>query len=316
MLTRRVYNGAMASSEIHVAPDRFEVSSGETLLQPSCARRSRCACTTPTRRPGPCALRASSALQARRRDRHDARHRAAVCTAASNAARERPDRAPSAGADRPISRTSAGEPGLRHRESSLVRHTRDAGVQVRPKTSRRDLRARCASGPAWVGAYTRLSEAAHEKRTPSRGAADVRSALERLLGASVAHVRVIEHSCSLRLHGERSRHAPGAHLPARQRPPTSSPDPRLMLHEYCHVISSGSRAPHGGTLPARMPAARIWNNRFEVEARAFADTNLAHLHALLARAAATVPLAQQRLAPVETPGNADEQRAEDERRGD
>src|SRR6267143_1735905 len=88
---------------------------------------------------------------------------------------------------------------------------------------------------------------------------DVRSALERLLGASVAQVRVIEHSWFA--------------------------DPWLMLHEYCHVIRQWQ--------PGSLTAARYlleclrrgyWNNRFEVEARAFADANVAHLHALLARA--------------------------------
>ena len=146
---------------------------------------------------------------------------------------------------------------------------------------------------------------------------DVRSALERLLGASVAHVRVIEHSWFARLHGRAVATTRPGRIYLRGSAADFFADPRLMLHEYCHVIRQWQ--------PGTLTAARYlleclrrgyWNNRFEVEARAFADTNLAHLHALLARAAATVPLAQQRLAPVETPGNADEQRAEDERRGD
>jgi hypothetical protein len=146
---------------------------------------------------------------------------------------------------------------------------------------------------------------------------DVRSALERLLGASVAQVRVIEHSWFARLHGRAVATTRPGRIYLRGSAADFFANPWLMLHEYCHVIRQWQ--------PGSLTAARYlleclrrgyWNNRFEVEARAFADTHVAHLHALLARAAAPVPLAQQRLAPVETPGNADEQRTEDERRGD
>src|SRR5207302_16164 len=63
------------------------------------------------------------------------------------------------------------------------------------------------------------------------------------------------------------------------------PNPWLTLHEYCHVIRQWQ--------PGSLTAARYhiewlrrgyWDNRFEVEARAFADQHLAQLHALLARA--------------------------------
>lgn len=147
---------------------------------------------------------------------------------------------------------------------------------------------------------------------------DVRSALERLLGASVAHVRVIEHSWFARLHGRAVATTRPGRIYLRGSAADFFADPWLMLHEYCHVIRQWQ--------PGTLTAARYlleclrrgyWNNRFEVEARAFADANLAHLHALLARAPPPPSsLAQQRLAPVETPGNADEQCAEDERRGD
>jgi len=62
-------------------------------------------------------------------------------------------------------------------------------------------------------------------------------------------------------------------------------DPWLMLHEYCHVV----RQWRGGRLTVPRYLAEClrrgyWNNRFETEARAFADRHAAQLHALLAAA--------------------------------
>jgi len=68
-----------------------------------------------------------------------------------------------------------------------------------------------------------------------------------------------------------------------------------------------------------MAARGYWNNRFEVEARAFADANLTQLHALLARTPpppAAVPYPSSASAAVETSGQGDEQRPQGERRGD
>jgi hypothetical protein len=148
----------------------------------------------------------------------------------------------------------------------------------------------------------------------------LRSALERLLGPGVASVRVIEHSWFARLHGGAVATTRPGRIYLRGAAADFFANPWLMLHEYCHVIRQWQ--------PGSLTAARYlleclrrgyWNNRFEIEARAFADANVAHLHALLACApppAASVPSAEQRLAPVETSGDGDEQRAEDERRGD
>jgi hypothetical protein len=115
---------------------------------------------------------------------------------------------------------------------------------------------------------------------------DVSRALERLLGASVAHVRVIEHSCFARLHGRRAvATTRRGRIYLRGSAAEFFANPWLMLHEYCHVI----RQWQPGTLTATRYLLEClrrgyWNNRFEVEARAFADTNVAQLHALLARA--------------------------------
>ena len=110
-------------------------------------------------------------------------------------------------------------------------------------------------------------------------------ALERLLGASVAQVRVIEHSRFARLHGRAVATTRPGRIYLRGSAADFFANPWLMLHEYCHVIRQWQ--------PGTLTAARYlleclrrgyWNNRFEVEARAFADTHVAHLHALLARA--------------------------------
>jgi len=114
---------------------------------------------------------------------------------------------------------------------------------------------------------------------------DVRSALERLLGSSVAHVRVIEHSWFARLHGGAVATTRPERIYLRGAAADFFANPWLMLHEYCHVIRQWQ--------PGTLTAARYlleclrrgyWNNRFEVEARAFADANVAQLRALLPRA--------------------------------
>jgi hypothetical protein len=114
---------------------------------------------------------------------------------------------------------------------------------------------------------------------------DVRSALERLLGSSVAHVRVIEHSWFARLHGGAVATTRPGRIYLRGAAAEFFANPWLMLHEYCHVIRQWQ--------PGTLTAARYlleclrrgyWNNRFEVEARAFADANVAELCALLPRA--------------------------------
>jgi len=114
---------------------------------------------------------------------------------------------------------------------------------------------------------------------------NVAHALERLLGPGVADVRVIEHSWFARAHGGAVAATRRGRIYLRGAAADFFANPWLMLHEYCHVI----RQWQPGTLTAAgylLECLRrgYWNNRFEVEARAFADANLAHLHALLSRA--------------------------------
>jgi hypothetical protein len=109
------------------------------------------------------------------------------------------------------------------------------------------------------------------------------AALASLLGESVAHVRVIEHSWFVRVHGRAVATTHRKRIYLRGTAAAFFADPWLMLHEYWHVIGQWER----GTLTVPrylLECARrgYWNNRFEVEARAFADRHAAGLGELLA----------------------------------
>jgi hypothetical protein len=118
----------------------------------------------------------------------------------------------------------------------------------------------------------------------------VRGALEQLLGERIGHVKVIEYSWFARLHGAfATTRLQRIYLAG------SAEDffnnPWLMLHEYCHVLrqwQTGSL-----TVPRYLIECLrrgYWNNRFEVEARRFADQRAAQLHVLLAAAPGQSPL--------------------------
>jgi hypothetical protein len=115
----------------------------------------------------------------------------------------------------------------------------------------------------------------------------VSDALERLLGERIAHVKVIEHSWFARLHGATAT-TRLRRIYLRGSAADFFSNPWLMLHEYCHVLrqwQTGSL-----TVPRYLLECLrhgYWNNRFEVEARAFADHNAPQLHTLLSPAAAT-----------------------------
>jgi hypothetical protein len=107
----------------------------------------------------------------------------------------------------------------------------------------------------------------------------VRVALEELLGASIAHVRVIEHSWFVRLHGRAVATTRRGRIYLRGSAADFWTNPPLMLHEYCHVI----RQWESGALTATRYVVEClrrgyWNNRFEIEARAFAAAHSAGLH--------------------------------------
>lgn len=106
----------------------------------------------------------------------------------------------------------------------------------------------------------------------------LRTALEAVLGEPVSRVRIIEHSLYARLHLRAMATTRRRCIYLRGSAQDFFDDPRLMLHEYCHVLRQWE--------PGDLTLVRYclewlrhgyWNNRFEVEARAFADR---HLHAL------------------------------------
>lgn len=85
-------------------------------------------------------------------------------------------------------------------------------------------------------------------------------------------------------------------------------DPELVLHEYCHVLRQWN--------PGRLTILRYvtewlrvgyWRNRFEVEARAFAASELSRFEQRLAEARR---LAEDRLTLVELARDPSEQHAE------
>jgi Domain of unknown function (DUF4157) len=110
----------------------------------------------------------------------------------------------------------------------------------------------------------------------------VRHALERLLGSPVGHVRVIEHSWFVRLHGRAVATTRRRRIYLRGSAVEFFANPWLMLHEYFHVIHQwqpGSLTVTGYLLECLRHG--YWHNRFEVEAREFADLNVASLWELL-----------------------------------
>jgi hypothetical protein len=110
----------------------------------------------------------------------------------------------------------------------------------------------------------------------------VAGALEQLLGERIGHVKVIEHSWFARLHGAFA--TTRLHrIYLRGSAAEFFSNPWLMLHEYCHVLrqwQTGSLTVSGYVLECLKRG--YWNNRFEVEAREFADRLAPQLHMLLA----------------------------------
>jgi Domain of unknown function (DUF4157) len=110
----------------------------------------------------------------------------------------------------------------------------------------------------------------------------VRAALEQLFGESIGQVRVIEHALRVRLHGRAVATTRPHCIYLRGTAAHFFADPHLMLHEYWHVLRQWQR----GTLTVPRYLAEClrhgyWNNRFEIEARAFAERHAAALRALI-----------------------------------
>jgi hypothetical protein len=127
----------------------------------------------------------------------------------------------------------------------------------------------------------RMSRAQQAQPPPA-----VRAALEEILGESIGRIRIIEYSRLARLHGRALATTRRRRIYLRGSAQEFFANPWLMLHEYCHVLHQWECG--------RLSVPRYlleclrrgyWNNRFELEARAFADRHTASLHARLQRMA-------------------------------
>jgi hypothetical protein len=114
--------------------------------------------------------------------------------------------------------------------------------------------------------------------------AQVRAALASLFGPDVDKVEVIEHSLFARLHLRAIATTRRRRIYLRHSAADFFENPTLMLHEYCHVLKQWE--------PGTMTVARYlgeclrrgyWDNRFEIEAREFAEDNAYRFRALLSR---------------------------------
>ena len=139
----------------------------------------------------------------------------------------------------------------------------------------------------------------------------VADCLEQALGESVRNVRIFEHSLFARLHIRAVATTRRRRIYLRGSGADFFANPWLMLHEYCHVLKQWE--PGALTTPrylAECLRRGYWNNRFEIEAREFADAQLPRVVAALR---ATRASAEQRLTMVQTAGDKDEGGAESER---
>jgi hypothetical protein len=116
----------------------------------------------------------------------------------------------------------------------------------------------------------------------------VRTALLAVFGPAHAEAldrtRVVEHSLYARLHVRAVATTRRRRIYLRGSGADFFANPELMLHEYCHVLSQWE--------PQTLTVARYvlewlrrgyWDNRFEIEAREFAQDHLMRLRALLSR---------------------------------
>jgi hypothetical protein len=111
---------------------------------------------------------------------------------------------------------------------------------------------------------------------------NVSTSLEVLFEGPVHHVQVFENSLFVRCHGRAIATTRWRRIYLRGSAADFFENPWLMLHEYCHVIKQWEPR----TLTIRSYLAECvrkgyWNNRFEVEARAFADAHAHRLRAML-----------------------------------
>lgn len=112
----------------------------------------------------------------------------------------------------------------------------------------------------------------------------VRASLEPLFGESVDRVRIVEHSLFARLHGRAIATTRRRCIYLRGSAEDFFANPALMLHEYCHVLNQWEQGALTTLRYVRECMHRgYWENRFEIEARQFADRHVHRFRSLLAQ---------------------------------
>jgi hypothetical protein len=113
---------------------------------------------------------------------------------------------------------------------------------------------------------------------------DVQLALESLFGESVAKIKVIQYSIFVRFHWRAIATTRPNRIYLRGSGKEFFSDGPLVLHEYFHVIRQWGT---GDMTIARYLIECFrrgyWDNRFEVEAREYTDTEIFRYRALLAQ---------------------------------
>jgi hypothetical protein len=114
--------------------------------------------------------------------------------------------------------------------------------------------------------------------------AQIEASLHDVFGAGAARVQVIQNSLFARLHAGAVATTRRGRIYLTGSAADFFANPSLMLHEYCHVLLQWE--------PGRLTSAKYvlewlrrgyWDNRFEVEAREFAEANLYRFRVLLSR---------------------------------
>ena len=114
----------------------------------------------------------------------------------------------------------------------------------------------------------------------------IAAALELVFGERIDQVRVIEYSVFARLHACNHATTRRRRIYLLGSGTDFFHNPWLMLHEYYHVLKQWE--PGALTVPRYVLESVLhgyWMNRFEVEARSFADVNRGRFLAELARGA-------------------------------
>ena len=113
---------------------------------------------------------------------------------------------------------------------------------------------------------------------------DVQLALESLFGESVSQIKVVQYSIFVRFHWRAIATTRRNRIYLRGSGKEFFSDGPLLLHEYFHVIRQW------GTGDMTIPRYLLecfrrgyWDNRFEVEAREFTDSEIFRYRALLAQ---------------------------------